>query len=257
MTQQIKLKTPGEITIMAQGGKITAAVLRKVLARAKPGITTLELDQYAERLIKKAGGEASFKTVDNYRFTTCLCVNEVVVHGLPSNYRLQKGDVLGVDLGVFYRGYHTDVSWTKLIQEAKTKGVEKFLKVGETALEKAIRQAKLGNRVGDISQAIEAVVESSGYSVVRNLVGHGIGRQLHEDPEVPCLLQEKIDRTPVLKEGMVLAIEAIYNQGGPEVVHSDKAHDRWTIVTKDGSLSASFEHTVAITKQGPRVLTLF
>lgn len=269
MTQEIFLKTEEEIEIMAEGGKITASVLKKVLKKARPGVRTLELDKYAEKLIEEAGAKASFKMIDGYNFASCLCVNEVVVHGLPSDYRLRKGDVLGVDLGVYYKGFHTDASWTKLVQNAKgekqnpnLREIKNFLKVGETALKKAVDQARLENRVGHISLAIERAIEEAGYRVVRGLVGHGIGKNLHEDPEVPGFLVGRpgflvgrIEKTPALKEGMVLAIEVIYNRGGGEVVHKDQNGDRWTMVTKDASLSASYEQTVAVTKRGPRILT--
>ncbi len=252
----IKIKTSQEINLMAEGGKILSAILAKTLTKAAPGISTRELDKYAQDLILAAGGKPSFKMEKGYYFTTCMCVNDIVVHGIPTDYRLKNGDILGVDAGVFYKGFHTDASWTKAVNTAKSKAssrVEKFLATGEAALDRAIGQCMPGNHVGDISKTIQETVEGAGYSVVRQLVGHGVGRDLHENPEIPGFVRGRTENTPKILPGMVFAVEVIYNYGGPQVVYG--GDDGWTIVTRDGSPSGLFEHTVAITDRGPEILT--
>lgn len=253
----IFLKTDSQIKIMLEGGKKLARVLELVKERVKVGITTKELDRIAELLIKKEGGKPSFKMVSGYKFATCMCVNNCVVHGLPDKYKLKDGDILGIDIGMFYRGFHTDMAWTIRVSDSKfsilNSKIEEFLRTGELALKRAIEKAVIGNRIGHISQAIQETIEEAGYSVVRQLVGHGIGRELHEEPQVPGFLKGGIEGTPELKEGMTLAIEIIYNLGKPEVCY--KNSDGWTIITSDGSLSGLFEKTIAITKNGPLTLT--
>lgn len=251
----IPIKTPQEIEIMAQGGAILAHVIKSVLDKAAAGITTKELDDYAEKLIKESGAAPSFKMEKKYGYATCMCVNEMVVHGIPSDCQLKNGDILGVDAGVFYRGWHTDASWTIEIRNSKfeTRNHKKFLETGERALELAIEQCVPGKHVGDISRIIEEVVTQVGYSPVKQLVGHGVGRDLHEDPEIPCYLRGKVENTEEIKTGMVFAVEVIYNQGKSPVVYSND--DSWTIVTRDGLPSGLFEHTVAITASGLRILT--
>jgi methionyl aminopeptidase len=250
----IKIKTPEQIKIMQVGGKMLADTMWEVCAAVKPGMTEIEVDAMADRLIKEKGGEAGFKKVEGYFHATCISTNEVVVHGIPSAYVLKDGDIIGIDCGVFYKGFHTDMSETVRVGTPKQDVIDKFLKVGKQALESGIKQAKLGNHVGDISKAIQDIVEvQNGYSVVRSLVGHGVGEELHEDPEVPGYLQGKIEKSPVLKEGMVIAIEVIYNMGGPDLAFAN--NDGWTLQTKDGSLAGLFERTLAITKDGPLILT--
>ncbi len=247
----ISLKTDEEIAKMRAGGRILAEVLEKVKERVKPGVTTLELDELADKLISEKG-EPSFKHVGDYKWATCMCVNEVVVHGIPDNYKLKEGDILGIDLGMIYQGFHTDMSWTLSVGEEKDE-VKRFLNTGKEALKKAISEAKVGNRVGHISQAIGKTITRGGYSPVKALVGHGIGRNLHEEPQIPCFLRGRLEETPLLKAGMTIAIEVIYNQGKPEVVYRN--NDGWTIQTVDNSLSGLFEETVAILPSGPDVLT--
>jgi methionyl aminopeptidase len=250
----IKIKTNEEIEKMEKGGHILAQVLRESMKMARPGVSEKELDELADRLITKHGGKAGFKMVDGYKNATCISTNNVVVHGIPSDYKLKPGDIIGIDCGVYYAGFHTDMSDSIVVGDEKNFPEEsKFLKKGKFALDQAIEKAVIGNRVGHISQTIQDIVEGTGYSVVRSLVGHGVGKQLHEDPEVPGFLDVKIEKTPVLKEGMTIAIEVIYNMGESDVVYSND--DGWTISTKDGSLSGLFERTVAITKDGPLVLT--
>lgn len=244
----IPLKTSEQIAIMRAGGKILARILPETLAMAKPGVTTLELDQFADDLMAKAGAKPSFK-MEKYSYATCMCVNDMVVHGIPGGYILRVGDILGIDMGIFYRGFHTDASWT--IEIGGKNNI--FLKTGEKALQEAIRVCQPGNHIGHISQKIQEIVEGGGYSCVKQLVGHGVGRELHEDPEIPCYLRGRIENTPEIKVNMVLAIEIIYNQGKSPVVY--KNDDGWTIVTRDGLPSGLFEHTVAITENGPEILT--
>ncbi|MCL5970651.1 MAG: type I methionyl aminopeptidase, partial [Patescibacteria group bacterium] len=245
----INLKSENEIKIMKDGGSILHEVISAVLEHAKPGVTELELEKLANNLILKRGAEPAFKRVKGYNYATCLSTNDVVVHGIPTNYKLRPGDVFGVDCGVYYKGFNTDSAWTIRIknQESRIKNdkADKFLETGEMALNEAIKAAVAGNRIGHISKTIQGIIEGDGYSVVRSLIGHGVGRALHEDPEVPGFLDTKIEKTPLLKIGMTLAIEVIYNMGGSQVRYSEG--DEWTIRTSDGSMSGLFERTVAIT----------
>jgi len=249
----IKIKTAEELAIMRESGRMLSETLWEVLKNVKPGVSELELDALAEKLIRQKGGEPGFQKVPGYRHATCMSTNDVVVHGIPTEYKLKDGDIIGIDCGVFYKGFHTDMAETVQVS-AKNDEVGKFLRVGKEALEAGIKQAILGNHVGDISKAIQDIVEvQSGYSVVRSLVGHGVGRELHEEPEVPGYLIGEIEKTPLLREGMVIAVEVIYNMGGPELVFANK--DGWTLATEDGSLAGLFERSLAITKNGPQILT--
>ncbi|HUD44278.1 MAG TPA: type I methionyl aminopeptidase [Patescibacteria group bacterium] len=256
----IDIKTPEQIKKMQIGGKILSDVVWAVCKAAKPGVSELEIDALAEKLILEAGGKPGFKLVEGYHHTICACTNDVVVHGIPSHYKLQEGDVFDIDCGVFYEGFHTDMCETVRIgnkskeQRAKNNDeVDEFLATGKYALQEAIKQALGGNRVGHISQTIQRIVEGKGYSVVRSLIGHGVGKELHEDPEVPGYLDMPLMKTPLLKPGMTIAIEVIYNMGKLGVVYSGE--DDWKIKTKDGSLSAVFERSVAITEGDPIILT--
>ena len=255
----IDYKTEEQIEFMRIGGKMLSETVCEVMKHAKPGVSEMELDQLAERLILEKGGTPGFKKVKGYNHTVCVATNDVVVHGIPTNYKLKEGDVICVDCGVFYKGFHTDMAETVLIQNSKFKIQNydekvKFLETGKKALDEAVKVALPGNRIGDISQIIQQIVEKkNGYSIVRSLIGHGVGRELHEEPEVPGFLDKAVSKTPLLKEGMTIAIEVIYNMGGPDVVY--KNNDGWTIASKDGSLSAVFERSVAITKTGNILLT--
>jgi methionyl aminopeptidase len=253
----IDYKNSSQIEIMQHGGHILATVLSEVMEGAKPGVTELELDQLAEKRIRELGGEPGFMRVKDYHHTTCFSTNDVVVHGIPGTYELNDGDVVGIDCGVYYKGFHTDMSESKRVKSeggrVKKDEVDKFLDIGKYALEEAIKQAVVGNRIGHISQTIQRIVEKeAGYSVVRSLIGHGVGRELHEAPEVPGYLVGNINRTPLLKEGMTIAVEVIYNMGTHDVVLD---HDHWTIRTRDGKLSGLYERTIAITADGPLMLT--
>ncbi|MDQ3098692.1 MAG: M24 family metallopeptidase [bacterium] len=276
---KIPLKTKADIDIMREGGKITSAALCAVKAAVRPGITPLELDRIAEAAIKEMGGEASFKRVPGYKYTICSCLNDIVVHGIPQSEPLVVGDRMGIDVGAYYKGFHTDVSYSVLVTESgywepnegdmKAVTGEKqrvsdvanptmeerkmFLTVGKRALIESIEQAVVGNHIGDISYVLQTYLECAGYGVVKELIGHGVGKDLHEPPQVPG--RGKPGEGIILKEGMVLAIEAIYSLGKPGVAYKD--NDGWSIATADFSLSGLYEASVAIKVGGPEVLTLW
>jgi len=247
----INLKTKDEIKVMQKGGKILSEVMWELVSYVKPGVSEIELDRLAEKLIIEKGGEPGFKRVDGYKYTICVSTNDAVVHGIPSDYKLNEGDIIGIDCGVYLGGFHTDMSETVRVGKVDEK-TDEFLKIGKLALDEAIKQAVIGNRVGNISVTIEGIVENNGYSVVESLVGHGVGKELHEEPEIPGYLYSKIEKTPLLKEGMVIAVEVIYNMGKSDLVMDS---DGWTLRTKDGSLGGLYERTLAITKNGPLILT--
>jgi len=234
---------------MKKAGKISALALKNVLDTINVGVKLKELDRLAEDTIVSQGAEPGFKRVPDYNYTTCINVNEGIVHGIPSDYVLKMGDIVSVDLGAFYNGYNSDQCWTV---EVGTNKEDHFLNIGKKALERAIKQAKPGNRVGDISEAIQKEIESVGFSVSKDLVGHGVGKKLHESPYIPGYIS--FNRGKKLREGMSLAIEVIYQKGNYPIVTND---DGWTIETADKSLSAVFEHSVGITSSEPLVFTLF
>ena len=234
---------------MAAAGKIAASTLKRIIKNVKVGVQTQELDKNSLRLIEKMGGRAAFKKVAGYKHTICTTPNDQVVHGPPGDYSLKEGDILGIDLGVWWKGYNSDVAETIGVG-GLSKEKENFLKVGRQTLEKAIKVAKAGNYIGDISYTIQSNIEKAGYSVVKELVGHGVGKKLHEDPLVPGI--GKKSSGIKIKTGMVLAIEVIYNLGRPEVYLKENG---WTVSTKDRSISGLFERTVAITEEGPLILT--
>lgn len=245
-----------ELKLMRKSGQIAAAALKKAIESIKVGVTGLELDKIAEEEIYKLGGDLSYKSVPGYKFATCVTINEGVVHGIPTDYKFKPGDLVNVDLAVKYRGWHTDCAWTVIVKQQGTGDSEqlekeKFLKIGEEALWDGVAQAVAGNRVGDISNAIQEKVEGAGYSVVRSLVGHGVGKRLHEEPEVPGY--GKKGTGPLLKSGMTLAIEVIYAMGDYEVILED---DGWTYSTKDRSLSGLFEMSMVVGKEEAEVLTV-
>jgi len=245
----IAIRTPEELVLMREGGKKLGVILQDLLEFSKTGVTLLDIDAHADKRIGESGGTASFKTVRGYKWATCLCVNDVVVHGIPTNYKLKDGDIFTIDVGILYKGFHTDTAWTKVIDEKETD----FLRVGQDALRKAIGQARPGNRVGNISKALEDTIVGAGYSIVKSLVGHGVGRELHEDPQIPGFIRGKIESTPLLEPGMTIAIEAIYAKGSGQIIYDHP--DGWTLATKDHGLSAVFEHTLVIRPSGPVVLT--
>ncbi len=249
----ITIKSPREIETMAVAGRIVAAVLTVVGKHARPGVSTEQLDRLAEEFIRRhPGARPSFKGLYDFPATLCTSINQEVVHGIPSPKRiLQSGDLLSVDVGVWLDGLHADSAATFPVGEVSPEA-RRLLRVTEEALAAGIAQARAGNHVGDIGHAVQQVVEGAGYSVVRELVGHGIGASFHEEPQVPNYGKPK--RGPRLVPGMTIAIEPMVNIGGPEI---RTLEDKWTVVTSDGSLSAHFEHTVAIADSGgsPSILT--
>lgn len=242
------IKNRYELRLMRQSGRIAAAALKKSLESVKLGVSELEVDKIAREEIYKLGGDLSYKTVPGYKFATCITVNEQVVHGVPTDRKFEKGDLVSIDLAVVYKGWHTDCAWTILLGKNTEK--EKFLKAGEEALRDGIAWAVEGGRVGDISNAIQTKVEGSGYSVVRSLVGHGVGRSLHEPPEIPGFGVK--GSGAFLKSGMTLAIEVIYAKGTSDVVLGS---DGWTYYSADNSWAAVFEMTVTVGKGEAEVLT--
>jgi len=235
---------------MRDSGIVCARCMDLVLAAAGPGVTTRELDAIAEQQIRRAGGEPSFKNYRGYPASLCASVNSEVVHGIPGSRVLAEGDILSIDLGVKLKGYHSDMARTVPIGKISAEA-QRLIDVTEKSFFAGIQNAKKGNRLNDISQAIEFTVRAAGYTVVRDLVGHGIGRQLHEPPDVPNFSLPR--RGPVLKSGMVIAVEPMVNMGEAKVVWLD---DGWTVITADGSLSAHYENTIAITDDGPFILTI-
>ena len=238
---------------MSEAGRRLKLVVNDLLKVVEPGITTNFIDKTAEKLILKNGGKPSFKEVHGYKWSTCLPINEQIVHTPPSDRILKNGDLLTIDIGLYYKNFHTDFATSFIVGDKKDNKVTEFLTIGKVAIEKAIKQVKVGNRIGNISEAIQKTVESAGYNLSDSLVGHGIGKDLHEDPNVPGILDTKIEKTPKIVEGLVIAVEVIYMMGKREV-ELEKGNN-WSIKTKDNSLSACFEHTVAITDKGPVILT--
>jgi methionyl aminopeptidase len=247
----IQLKSPREIDIMARGGAILAATIAFVRPRVVPGVSTWDIDKAAEEFIRShAGATPAFKGLYGFPGSLCLSINQEIVHGIPSRKRvLVEGDILSVDVGVKYEGMYTDAAVT-LPVGAIAPDVQRLLDVTRDSLEAGIAAAVVGNHVGDIGHAVQAVVEAAGFSVVRDLVGHGVGFAPHEDPQVPNYGKPK--RAERLQPGLTIAIEPMVNIGGPQ---TRTMPDKWTIVTADGTRSAHFEHTVAVTEGAPLVLT--
>lgn len=247
----IHLKGSSEIAKMRESGRIVARTMRLVSEAITPGkATTRDLDALAERLIREQGGVPSFLNYRGYPASACISVNEEVIHGIPGDRVVQDGDIVDLDFGVYKDGFHADAAWTFPVGTI-SKDAQRLLNVTLEALNQGIAKACAGSRVGLVSSTIQKYVEGQGYSVVRELVGHGIGRELHEEPSVPNFGRPKDG--PVLKPGTTICIEPMVNQGSHEVV---TLADGWTVVTRDGTLSAHFEHTVAVTSDGPELLTV-
>lgn len=244
----IILKTPAETRLIAQAAKIVAETLAVLKQAVKPGMTTNELDRIAEENIRSRGGTPAFKGYRNYPKTLCISVNDEVVHGIPSKRMLKEGDIVGLDLGAIVGGFYGDAAVTVAVGKISPEAA-KLVAVTEAALKAGIERAVIGNRLSDISHAVQACAEAAGYSVVTEFVGHGIGRNLHEEPQVPNY--GRPGQGPRLQVGMVLAIEPMINMGKPAVKILD---DQWTAVTVDGSLSAHFEHTIAVQPNGPALV---
>lgn len=253
----IDIKTTEQIAQMHEAGGQMGDILLDLLDLATVGTSLLDIEKEAVRRINLAGGTPSFQTVENYQWATCLCVNDVVVHGIPTDYRLKPYDVLTIDVGMLKYGLHTDTAWTKVVLPEKSNVVppeiEKFLRVGEETFWKALAIAQAGKHVGDISEIIQHGIEGAGYSIVKSLVGHGVGKTLHEEPQIPGYVRGAKENTPVLKVGMTIAIEIIYAMGSGQIIYD--SDDGWTIATKDGSLTSVFEHTLAITEAEPLIIT--
>ena len=247
----IYLKTPEEIALLRASNQLVGKTLAEVAKYIKVGVTTLELDKIAEDFIRTNGAVPGFLGYGGFPNTLCVSVNDQVVHGIPSNYALKEGDIVSVDCGVLQNGYYGDSAYTFCVGKVDEK-VKKLLKITKESLSLGIDSAQHGNRVGDIGYAIQKHCQAAGFSVVRKLVGHGVGRNLHEDPEVPNF--GKRGQGPLLKEGMVIAIEPMINMGNRDVVQEK---DGWTIRTIDRKPSAHFEHTIAIRKGKAEILSTF
>ncbi|MBA2604514.1 MAG: type I methionyl aminopeptidase [Acidobacteria bacterium] len=246
----IVCKSPGEIERMRVANALVARVLAELAETVAPGVTTRDLDALAEKLVRAGGAEPAFKGYRGYPATLCASVNEQVVHGIPSARPLDEGDIVSLDMGVKLNGFYGDSAITVPVGEVSPE-VRRLLQATQAALQQGISQVRVGGRISDIGHAIQRHVESEGFSVVREFVGHGIGSALHEEPQIANYGEP--GRGPRMAEGMVLAIEPMVNMGRPAV---KVLSDGWTAVTRDGSLSAHFEHTVAVTKDGPLVLTM-
>jgi methionyl aminopeptidase len=242
-------KSAREIDQMAEAGAVVVRTLELLREHIRPGVTTGELDRVADEFIRSHGGVPTFKGYRGYPAAICVSPNDMVVHGIPGAYALDDGDIVSLDIGVTLDGFVADSAYTFGVGEI-SEDAELLLQAGEAALAAGIEQARLGNHVGDISAAVQRTTEEAGFSVVRQLVGHGVGRSMHEEPQIPNFGQP--GRGPLLAEGMTLAIEPMINAGTPDITMAD---DGWSISTADGSLSAHFEHTVAVTADGPRILT--
>ena len=242
-------KSKAEIEAMSRAGRVVAQTLERLGELAEPGVTTADLDSAAEDYIRSQGGVPTFKGYRGFPAAICTSPNSMVVHGIPGTYALEDGDLISVDVGVTLDGFVADSAFTFPVGEVDD-DAERLLEVCRAALAAGIEQARAGNHVQDISAAVQRTTEEAGFSVVRSLVGHGIGRSMHEEPQVPNFGEP--GHGPLLQPGMTLAIEPMINAGGPDVWMAD---DRWSISTNDGSLSAHFEHTVAVTDNGPVVLT--
>ncbi|MBU0965615.1 MAG: type I methionyl aminopeptidase [Proteobacteria bacterium] len=250
MTSSIILKSASELEIMEEANQIVAQTLCMLKEHVAPGVTTLQLDQLAEKYARKNNATPAFKGYRGFPGSLCVSINDQVVHGIPSRkVILQEGDILSIDFGVKYKGYYGDAAITVPVGSIDHQA-EDLLKITRESLYKAIEQVKVGNRISDISQAVQDYVEERGYSVVRQFVGHGIGQHLHEPPEIPNY--RRAGRSPKLLAGMVIAIEPMVNSGSHEV---KILGDGWTVVTNDKSLSAHFEHSVAVTENGPLILS--
>jgi methionyl aminopeptidase len=247
----VTIKSAREIELMREAGRILASVHEELEKALKPGMSTLDIDRLGEEMIRSYGCIPSFKNYNGYPASICVSVNDEVVHGIPNKkHILREGDIVSLDAGVIYHGYHSDAARTHAIGEISPEAAQ-LIRVTRESFFEGIKYAKAGNHLNDISSAVQAYAEKFGYGVVRDLVGHGIGSHLHEDPEVPNFAQKK--KGILLRPGMTLAVEPMINMGKPDVVWMD---DDWTVVTEDGSLSAHYENTILITEGEPELLSL-
>lgn len=242
-----------KLQAMREGGQKLGDLTAALYDFVKVGVSPREVESEAQRLIRQAGGEPSFAKVPRYHWATCININEGVVHGIPeSTVPFKSGDMVMVDVGIFYNGFHTDNAFTKVVGETSPEKV-RFLQAGKEGLANAIAAVKPGAHIGELSQAMERAVTRHGFSPAKGLTGHGVGKTLHEEPMIPCLVDKPISRTPQLKVGQTIAIEIIYTQGSPDLQIED---DGWTIITRDGKLAAVFEETVEVTDDGHSILTV-
>lgn len=248
----IKLKTPEEIKIMAEGGKRLINVVDQLVPEIKEGTKTEYIDKLAEDLILKQGGTPSFKKVPGFFWSICIPINEQVVHTPPSGRVIKTGDMVTLDIGMYYQGYHTDYAITVLVGEKDPKK-EKFLEIGKQTLEKAIQKAQAGHFLGEISEVIQKEIYGNGYFILKELTGHGVGKDLHEEPYVLGFVDRPVEKTYKIKPGLVIAIEIIYSMGTEKIAY--EKGDDWSIITRDKSLSACFERSVAITDKNTVILT--
>ena len=248
-SQGIRIKSANEVDILRKAGKILSSIVIQFQSSLTSGISTKDIDLKAEELVRQNKVTAAFKGYHGFPGVACVSVNEVVVHGIPDSRIIKNGDIVSLDIGIIHEGYYSDTAVTVPVGNISPE-IRRLLDVTQASLFRGIEQARPGNRLSDISFAVQSFVEMHGFSVVRDFVGHGIGRQLHEDPEIPNY--GRAGQGPVLAEGMVFAIEPMVNMGG----HRTKTlSDGWTVVTEDGKPSAHFEHTIVITAQGPEILT--
>lgn len=249
MTKNKLIKSEAEIAIMRKAGLIAASILKELKKAIRPGITTKELDELAEKLILANNAKPSFKNFNGYPTATCISINDEIVHGIPSSRKLKKGDLVGIDIGVYFQGYHADTAITVGVGKVSSTA-KKLIKISKLALQRGIKETKAGWHLGDVQNVIQETIEKAGFSVIRDLSGHGIGRELQEAPPIPNFGQK--NKGLILKKGMTLAIEPMLSA---KDYHIKILADGWTIVTADHSLSAHFEHTIAITKKGASILT--
>jgi methionyl aminopeptidase len=246
-------KTPQEIALMTESGKRLRAAYSELIPSIQAGETTLEVDARADSLLQKNGIEASFKTVPGFHWSTCLAVNDQAVHTPPNATVLKAGDVLTIDYGGLYKKYHSDWATTIIVGEVKDAQKERFLNSGKLALEKTIQALGVGVHLGIVAKIMQETIEGAGYKVLRDLTGHGIGKELHEDPYIPNIVLKPIEKTYRIESGFVAAIEIIYSESTSKIVQ--KSADQWSIDTADGSLAACFEHTVMVDQNGVHILT--
>lgn len=251
MDKKLQIKTPDEMKIMTEGGKKLGRVKKKLMRAVSEGISASEIEELASTLIAKEGAKPSFQMVSGYSWATCVNINEGLVHGIPKKEVVfKKGDIISVDVGMFYKGFHTDTAFTVAV--SPNKEINDFLSAGKMALKKAIAKAQPGNRIYDISKAIQTALENKKLSPIKAMVGHGVGKSLHEAPEIPCFVKAPRKKTAIIPKGAVLAIEVMYTKDSPEI-EIDK--DGWTIRVRSGKIAGLFEETVAVTSNGPIVLT--
>lgn len=249
--KKIPIKSPEDVKKMQEGGQKLAKIKKELAGMVAIGVRASDIEDKANELIEKEGGKASFKMVENYSWATCVNTNEGVVHGIPKkSIVFKKGDLVSIDVGIYYKGFHTDTSVSVGVDADEN--LNKFLDLGKRALKSAISKARVGNKVYDISEAIEGALKPAGVSPIEALVGHGVGRQLHEEPQIPCILRGNRRDSPEIAEGMTFAIEVMYAKGSPNLKLAD---DGWTISSSDGTITALFEDTIAVSKKGPVILT--